>query len=254
MLTLLLYPLNISLFQTDKFINELVLQFLAAPIELSDNTTLGLNPLDILHRAFCPHTNPTIAPEQKHKKRFGSSMPCARELRKAGINFEMSATRKLDDVRFENGKLSMPLFRVHSSTEKCLLNLVAFEKLHHGAGAVFTSYMKFMNNIIQNGEDVAELRSKGVMHHTLESDEAVAKLFNTVYKGHLNPDSKLHHVQRQADEYCKKRRHKWYAKFVQTQMSDPIVFFSFLGGIFLLLLCNAQTFYTIYPYYRPHKG
>ena len=79
-------------------------------------------------------------------------MPSAMEIYEAGIHFRVSDTDSLLDVHFERGKLSMPAIRVDDRTEKKFLNLMAFERLHPGAGNDVTAYVLFMDNIISSAK------------------------------------------------------------------------------------------------------
>ncbi|MFS9531491.1 hypothetical protein Q6247_25270, partial [Klebsiella pneumoniae] len=110
-------------------------------------------------------------------------MPSAAELSEAGIHFEMSATKRVSDIDFENGVLRMPLVGVYDETEKNYLNMMAFELLHRYAGNDVTDYIIFMDNIINSERDVKLLRSKGLIKSGLGSDMEVARLFNTLSKG-----------------------------------------------------------------------
>lgn len=187
-------------------------------------------------------------------------MPCAQVLSEAGIDFKKSRTRKFGDVEFKDpvlkgvtkSVLHMPVLRVRYDTERFLLNLMAFERLHPGAGDDVISYVSFMRNIINNGADVALLRSKGVLVHTFGSDNAVAKLFNNIYTGVLSPYSKLHLVQRKVNIHCDKRWNKWRTRFVHSYLSNPWVFISLVAAIILLITTLLQTVYTIIPFYQ-HK-
>lgn len=59
----------------------------------------------------------------------------ATELHEAGIRFKKSRTYwSLRDVSFDQGVLRLPILVVDDTTEYMLLNLIAFERLHVGAG------------------------------------------------------------------------------------------------------------------------
>ncbi|MCI37508.1 UPF0481 protein, partial [Trifolium medium] len=56
------------------------------------------------------------------------------ELHEAGIRFKKSKTWSLKDVSFDRGVLRLPTLVVDDTTEYMLLNLIALERLHVGAG------------------------------------------------------------------------------------------------------------------------
>lgn len=63
------------------------------------------------------------------------------ELHEAGIRFEKSKTQSLRDVSFDRGVLRLPTIVVDDTTEYMLLNLIAFERQHVGAGNEVISYI-----------------------------------------------------------------------------------------------------------------
>jgi hypothetical protein len=105
-------------------------------------------------------------------------MPSAVELHEAGINFKVTKHETLPGIDFQNGVLSIPSYSVDYFSEKVLLNLMAYERLHAGTGDNITAYVIFMDNIIDTARDVALLREKGVIVNRLGSDEEIADLFN----------------------------------------------------------------------------
>ncbi|VAI77919.1 unnamed protein product [Triticum turgidum subsp. durum] len=206
---------------------------------------LGLHPLDILY---------TSLTHGDHQERTGSTayvMPSAMEIYEAGIHFKVSDTDSLLDVHFEHGVLSMPAIRVDDRTEKKFLNLMAFERLHPGAGNDVTAYVIFMDNIISSAKDVALLRSKNIIECGLGSDEEVAKLLNnTLNKGGvMSPSSRLHDVQRRVKAHCRMRWNRWRANFFQRYLRNPWVFISLVAAVVLLVATLLQTVYTVLPFY-----
>ncbi|KAF2320799.1 hypothetical protein GH714_030909 [Hevea brasiliensis] len=104
----------------------------------------------------------------------------ATKLNQAGIQFQKSKTRCLDDISFQSGVLKLPVIVVDETTESIFLNLIAYESLHVLAGTEVTSYFILMRSIIKDKQDVALLHSKGIIQNGLESDQEVAKLFNSL--------------------------------------------------------------------------
>ena len=100
---------------------------------------LGLHFLDIFHKSYWATT-----PPWEGSDKYEPRTPCAVELAEAGIRFKKSDTDSIHDVDFENGVLSMPLFELYDSTEICLLNLMAFERLHPEANLYVGWYISFV--------------------------------------------------------------------------------------------------------------
>ncbi|CAL4992839.1 unnamed protein product [Urochloa decumbens] len=225
-------------------INNMVLGYLDCSYEVNDFDSLGLHPLDMLHKSLC-------GPPLFHVPReCEGTMPPATELSEAGIHFEVSKTQFIHDINFENGVLSMPPFQAHDDTEKNLLNLLAFEKLHPGTGYEVLSYIFFMDNMINTERDVTLLRSKGLIENLLSSDKELAKLVNSLGNGSLmNPSSKLNDVQRMVNDHCGKPWNRWRASFVHKYLSNPWVFISLLAAIILLVATLLQAVYAVLPFY-----
>ncbi|RCV38444.1 hypothetical protein SETIT_8G142900v2 [Setaria italica] len=230
-------------------INELVLRFLDCPLD-EGTGKLGLHPLELYHKCF--------RDLQPNVSRLGSkredTVPSAAELSEAGIHFEMSATKRVSDIDFENGVLRMPLVGVYDETEKNYLNMMAFELLHRYAGNDVTDYIIFMDNIINSERDVKLLRSKGLIKSGLGSDMEVARLFNTLSKGAvMSPFCKLLDVQKKMNDHCRKRWNKWRASFEHTYLSNPWVFISLVAAAVLLVATLMQTIYSVMPFYTKNS-
>ncbi|XP_030452033.1 UPF0481 protein At3g47200-like [Syzygium oleosum] len=173
----------------------------------------------------------------------------ATELHEHGVQFEVNDTNSLKNVSFASGVLRLPKFLVEDDTESIFLNLIAFELSHVGAGSEVMSYICFMDNIIDKGRDVALLRAVGIIHNYMESDEAAAKLFNSLGKDlMLDCDSSLRGVMNDVKEYCKKRRHMWRANLMHTHFRNPWVILSLIAAVVLFGLTAIQTVYAVLSY------
>ncbi|BAT14340.1 Os11g0541300 [Oryza sativa Japonica Group] len=162
------------------------------------------------------------------------SMPSAAELHETGIHFQLSATEGLGGgITFIGGVLNIPKIYLDDNAERIFLNLMAFERLHPGAG----------ND---------NLRSKEIIKNDLGSDKAVADLINkTLAKGAvLKEDSSIIDVLTDVNAYYKKPLNKLRASFIHTYFSNPWVFFSLIGAVILLVATVMQTVYTIVPFYK----
>lgn len=113
-----------------------------------------------------------------------------------------------------------------------------------------TSYIFFMDNIIDNDKDVALLHSKGIIQNAIGSDKAVAKLFNSLSKDvTLDPESSLDVVHKKVSDYCKKPWNMWRANLIHTYFRNPWAILSLIAAIFLFALTIIQTVYTIMQSY-----
>ncbi|KAK3120360.1 hypothetical protein QOZ80_9AG0686320 [Eleusine coracana subsp. coracana] len=231
-------------------INRMVLRFLSPTSHLpAAGVGLGLHPLDVYRKSMLYDSYQTPSSREVPEADIIRS---AVELYEAGIRFKTSTTDSLHNIRFRHGVLSMPAVSVDDSTEYMLLNMMAFERLHVGAGNDVTAYVFFMDNIIDSAKDVALLSSSGIIQNAVGSDKAVAKLFNSISKDVvLEPESPLDAVHRQVNAYCRKPWNMWRANLIHTYFRSPWAFLSLLAAVFLLVMTIMQTVYTVMPYYKP---
>ncbi|XP_077227880.1 UPF0481 protein At3g47200-like [Tasmannia lanceolata] len=234
----------------EDFINKLILKFCNPNAEVF-KVAEGLHVLDVVRKSMLqgPHSR-SPGPAQESS---GEIIRSAMELDEAGIQFRTSKSHSLRDIKFHHGILSLPVIVVDDTTESTFRNLMAFEQYHIGAGNEVTSYVFFMDNIIDSAKDVSFLHSKGIIQNAMGSDKAVAKLFNELSKDvTLDPESSLDEVHKMVHDYCKKSWNEWRANLIHTYFRSPWAALSLLAAIFLLGLTVAQTVYTIVPYYKPN--
>uniref|UniRef100_M8BD62 Uncharacterized protein n=1 Tax=Aegilops tauschii TaxID=37682 RepID=M8BD62_AEGTA len=239
----------------DDFINRMVLRFLA-PFSrpLQPGGRLGLHPLDVFRRSMLFGEYQKIRSSEDNTQ-DNDIIRSAVELYEAGIQFKTSKSSSLHNIRFKHGVLSMPTVPVDDSTEYMFLNMMAFERLHVGAGNDVTAYVFFMDNIIDSAKDVALLSSKGIIQNAVGSDKAVAKLFNSISRDVvLEPDSALDAVQRQVNGYFRQPWNMWRANLIHTYFRSPWAFLSLAAAVFLLVMTIMQTVYTVLPFYKPDSN
>ncbi|XP_059655081.1 UPF0481 protein At3g47200-like [Cornus florida] len=175
----------------------------------------------------------------------------ASELNEAGIRFGKSESVSLKDISFHGGKLRLPSIVVDDVTETLFLNLIAFERYHVGIGNEVTSYIFFMDSLIDTVRDVIHLNSKGIIQNAIGSDKAVTNLFNTLSKDVTpDPNGSLNEVHKEVTNYCSKRLHKWRANLLHTYFTNPWAILSVIAAIFLFALTIVQTIYSVLGYYH----
>ncbi|KAK4413526.1 hypothetical protein Salat_2765200 [Sesamum alatum] len=248
--------------QNDDFFKEgklkmRILEFFSQPVSDTDQFDNCLHMLDLYRRSLL---GKEPLPQQKKKRprisRGGDEIiRSATELTEAGIRIEKSKTRSLRDISFHRGVLKLPLIMVDDTLESLYLNLIAFERFHVGAGNDITSYIFFMDNIIDSARDVSLLHSCGIIQNALGSDKMVANLFNSLSRdAPLDPESKLNEVHQLVSDYCQKTWHKWRANLKHTYFTNPWASLSVIAAIFLFALTIIQTVYTILQYVNPSSS
>ncbi|GAV88390.1 DUF247 domain-containing protein [Cephalotus follicularis] len=186
-------------------------------------------------------------------KRRQQLIHCVTELREAGIKFRKRKTDRFWDVKFKNGILSIPRLLIHDGTKSLFLNLIAFEQCHFDCSNDITSYVVFMDNLINSPADVGYLHYCGILEHWLGSDGEVADLFNKLCLEvvfDIN-NSYLSQLSNDVNNYYDHRWNTWRASLKHNYFSCPWAIISFAAAVVLLLMTFAQTFYGVYGYYRP---
>lgn len=186
-------------------------------------------------------------------KRRQQLIHCVTELRESGIKFKKRKTDRFWDIKFKNGILKIPRLLIHDGTKSLFLNLISFEQCHLDCSNDITSYVVFMDNLINSHQDVGYLHYCGIIEHWLGSDDEVADLFNRLCQEvvfDIN-DSYLSHLSEDVNRYYDHRWNAWRASLKHNYFGNPWAIISLIAAVVLLLLTSAQTFYGIYGYYNP---
>ncbi|KAB5519357.1 hypothetical protein DKX38_023676 [Salix brachista] len=175
----------------------------------------------------------------------------AKNLKKVGIHFMPSQTSGLMDVKFKSsffyGTVKLPTLTIDVSTKPLLLNLVAYETSAVLNQLSVTSYICFMDSLIDDADDVKELRSKGIIVNFLGTDQQVADLFNKMGSS-LEPDTSVYNdVKREINKQYESTLKKWVAEMQRTYFRSPWAFLAFAAAAVGLALTATQVYYTIHP-------
>ncbi|PHU13444.1 hypothetical protein BC332_14649 [Capsicum chinense] len=171
---------------------------------------------------------------------------------------ELLKTHLIDPNAFSEGGcylralLTLPPLTIDDSTKSEFLNLVAYETRPDTPDEFgITSYLTFMDSLIDHAEDVKELRSKGILLNSFGTDEEVANLFkeiaqNLVPNPHAFFDAKL-----KIEQQYSSRRKAWIAELKNTHFAGPWTFLAFIAALFVialqvagLVLSAFQTYYA----------
>ncbi|PON67192.1 hypothetical protein TorRG33x02_265600 [Trema orientale] len=221
----------------------------------------GLHCLDVFRRSLLrrgPQPEPRVWMKRwSHANRVADKrrqqlIHCVTELREAGVKFKKRKTDRFWDVRFKNGILEIPRLLIHDGTKSLFLNLIALEQCHFDSSNEITSYVIFMDNLINSPEDVGYLHYCGIIEHWLGSDSEVADLFNRLCQEvvfDIN-DSYLSRLSADVNRYYNHKWNAWRASLRHNYFSNPWAIISFFAAVVLLALTFAQTFYGVYSFYR----
>lgn len=224
----------------------------------------GLHCLEVFRRSLLAvRVGPTPTPRVWIKrwshtnrvadKRRQQLIHCVTELKDAGIKFKRRKTDRFWDIKFKNGILKIPRLLIHDGTKSLFLNLIAYEQCHLDCSNDITSYVIFMDNLIDSPDDVSYLHYCGIIENWLGSDGEVADLFNRLCQEvvfDIN-DGSLSRLSEQVNRYYDHRWNAWRASLKHKYFNNPWSIISFFAAVILLALTLAQTFYSVYTYYVP---
>ncbi|MBA0882050.1 hypothetical protein Goshw_016354, partial [Gossypium schwendimanii] len=168
-------------------------------------------------------------------------------LKKAGVWLKASETSCLTDISFNRvvflGKLQLPPITIDDST----MNLIAYEMCpDFSNNFTVTSYIGFLDSLIDEAEDVKELREAGILYNRFVSDKEVVKLIKKMNID-LVPGPLIYSgVKKQIHNHCKNMLINHAAQAYRTYFRSPWTFLAFAGAIAALLLSALQTYYTIH--------
>ncbi|XP_030532087.1 UPF0481 protein At3g47200-like [Rhodamnia argentea] len=211
-----------------------------------------LHCLELFRRSLLhPGPSPVDTKELSHKRQ--QLIHCVTELRQAGIKFSKGKTDRFWDIQFEGGSLQIPQLVIHDGTKSLFHNLIAFEQCHSNCTKDITSYVIFMDNLINSPKDIGHLHDRGIIEHWLGSNAEVADLFNQLCQEVVFDvsDSYLSTLSQQVNEYSSHSWYRWLFLLKNEYFGNPWSITSFIAAVVLLGLTFAQTFYAVYGYYRP---
>ncbi|KAJ0013574.1 hypothetical protein Pint_20669 [Pistacia integerrima] len=248
--------------QMEKSIEKFIFGTIKAPRKKDDQSELKLlqkeNPihlLDLLRAGLLQFDDkenqmscPIVGQPIENDLQFFRNV---KELKAAGIRFRPSDTGCLKDITFEFGTLTLPSIQVDDSTASKFLNLIAYEMCPDFLNDFgVSSYVAFLYILIDQAQDVKELRDKQILHNFLGSDGKVAELFNEIGTDLVSNPSIYGDVKSKIQRHYDSKFMTSMAQFIHEYFRSPWSAIAFLAAIIALALTVAQTVYTILGYYK----
>ncbi|XP_070055712.1 UPF0481 protein At3g47200-like isoform X2 [Nicotiana tomentosiformis] len=241
---------------------------------------MSCHPLEIKSSSLTDHENPSLEMEQYCRKSLCCNplqiirskdkpidkdhltghnvMPNATELSEAGVSFvkvgyiydyleeeNCGDNTSLFDIKFENGLMKIPSFRVTDETEALLRNLIAYEQRssHVHGPTYFSDFAIFIDYLIDSDKDVSLLRQKGIIRNRIGEDKEIATLFNKIGKG-VGVSSKNFYYKeecRKLVQHCEQPWNLMKASLRHNYFNSPWVGASTVAAVILLILTAMQT-------------
>ncbi|KAF3793774.1 UPF0481 protein [Nymphaea thermarum] len=175
------------------------------------------------------------------------NMRSAMRFHEACVEFKITEPYSGLQMNFEqeNGVLTLPTINIDDNTAAIYMNLMAFERMHpkiqkHDV----TSYVSFMDDLIDTAEEVSLLCSRGIAKDHLGSDEDAANVFNKLGDGitYYSIDTNLHD---QLQSYVASDWNWARAYLKRNYFQNPWSILSLLAAIALLVLTFIQTLFSV---------
>ncbi|TXG70280.1 hypothetical protein EZV62_005215 [Acer yangbiense] len=234
----------------DRFIDQTVRDIRGSPLTSPSPTSTSTQqqqqppPAHLLqllrNRLVGDHDHHKTNEKTKTGKRVGR----VNELKSAGIQLKSGTEGSLrDNISFAShwltaaGTLTLPCLVVNGSTAPKLLNLIAFEMSpdFQNDSQVITSYIFFLHSLIDQPDDVKELRKAHVLINNNDNsvagrDEEVVRLFKEIGSSDLDsipePEAYLR-VKEQIQKHCEKKWKTWMTLFAFSAAAIAILVMSF---------------------------
>ncbi|PON56010.1 hypothetical protein TorRG33x02_297760 [Trema orientale] len=212
--------------------------------------------LDLMRRSLIPPSHP----EPRGRRSAPSHIiHCVSKLRRAGIKLARARGGGAEEedsflcVGFRRGVLSMAPITIDDFTTSFLLNCVAFEQCHGSCTKHFTTYATLLDCLVNTYRDVEHLSDRNIVENFYGNDGEVARFINNLGRDvAFDIDAcYLADLFDDVNHYYKNSWHVQWAGFKYTYFDTPWSFISALAALILLLLTVAQTFYTVYSFYKP---
>uniref|UniRef100_A0A7N2M2T9 Uncharacterized protein n=1 Tax=Quercus lobata TaxID=97700 RepID=A0A7N2M2T9_QUELO len=108
-----------------------------------------------------------------------------------------------------------------------------------------TSYISFLDSLIDEPSDVKMLRNAGILYNYLGSDDEVAQVFNEIGTDSVPNIEIYSDVKRKIQNLYKKQGRTWIAQVFHEHFSSPWTLTAFFGALLVLALTIVQTWYAV---------
>nr|XP_023876612.1 uncharacterized protein LOC111989038 [Quercus suber] len=115
-----------------------------------------------------------------------------------------------------------------------------------------TSYISFLDSLIDEPNDVKMLRKAGILYNCLGSDEEVARLFNEIGTD-LVPNSEIYRDVGVQIQKHQKTLPSWMFRFYNDHFAGTWSIAGFLGAVLALSLSGIQAWFTVNPALERHS-
>ncbi|EXC00014.1 hypothetical protein L484_005828 [Morus notabilis] len=241
-----------------KSIAQFICANVMAPVAFKKYLSFDMDKLDPIHLLDLLQHVAVLSNKEKIAIINGSehqtqqSFRNVQELKAAGIGLIPNKFCSLSDITFYSfcfkGWLELPPLIVDDSTAPKFLNLIAYEGCpdNFRTNYEITSYISFLDSLIDHANDVKELRSAKILHNLLGCDEEVASLFNEIARDLVPNDGHYKDVKIAIQLHYDSRWMTWIAEAYNDHFSSPWTILAFIAALVALALSGIQTWFGVF--------
>ncbi|KAJ3696105.1 hypothetical protein LUZ60_001482 [Juncus effusus] len=178
-------------------------------------------------------------------------------LKEAGVKFvKKKSPRNLFDITFKDGVLEIPFTLISYNRKRLLLNLVAFEQSNNsGIDKNLTSFVKFMDMLINTPDDVEILERCGIINNMVASADEAAAFFNQISEcASLDYDKHyLVPVVKDVTDFCNSPYRQFRSRVVHYYFKHPWTIIHVLYACLLMVIQIIQTLASAKELYEGKK-
>ncbi|KAJ4761166.1 hypothetical protein LUZ62_071541 [Rhynchospora pubera] len=191
--------------------------------------------------------------EDEIDKGKACEIPCATELEEAGVKLKkLEQSDDITKITFQSGTLVIPCIRITDNLKSVFMNLIALEQCMYIQRRHFSTYMNFLDCLVNTAHDVQILQKHGIIENLLSGEEEVALFFNQTCVSVMFPeDHYLADLFKRVNMYCGSRYHRYRAKLFRDYFNNPWSIIALIAATFLLCLTILPSFMSVYSYIRP---
>ena len=134
--------------------------------------------------------------------------------------------------------------------------MVAYEMCPDGPdgpdGYAVSSYIRFLDNLIDHADDVKELRSKHIHYNYLGSDIDVAQIFNEIANDLVDTEA-YESVKARIQEHYGKSVNTWIAEALHDHFSSPWILMAFIAAVLILVLVYLLSNFKLFVFLLFHE-
>ncbi|OMO93021.1 hypothetical protein COLO4_17160 [Corchorus olitorius] len=176
------------------------------------------------------------------------------KLKEAGVQVKVVAAKSILDIDFEDGVLKIPSLQIQETTETIFRNLIAYEQCVPNCPAIFISYAKVLDNLIDIPNDLDILcndleyilckkNKEKISWDNWLSPEVATQCFNNLYNDTYVKEFYYSKLCGDLNQYCKRWWPRWRASYVHNYFTKPWAIAAQIYAIIILFLTLWQAYY-----------